>query len=74
MDAPWLEPEEFAKMVAGRVEAGIRNDWTLVPGARNIGIKWRALCGDDAACRHSVDMTEPGTILAADLSDAAAGL
>ena len=38
-DAPWLEPLEFAKMLAGRVEAGIRNDWTLVPAARNIGSK-----------------------------------
>ena len=73
-DAPLLEPLEFAKMVAARVEAGVRNDWTLVPSARNLATKWKALCGDDAACRHKVDMDKPGTVLAAELSAAAAGL
>ena len=61
-------------MLAQRVEASVRNDWLAVPAARNLAIKWKALCGDDAACRHAVDTDKPGTELAAQLSDAAGQL
>ena len=67
----FLEPLEFARMIATRVEASVRNDWLAVPAARNFGTKWKALCGDDAACRHIVDMDKPGVELAAELSKAA---
>ena len=57
-------------MLSGRVEASVRNDWLAVPAARNLATKWKALCGDDAACRHPVDTEKPGTVLAAELSEA----
>ena len=52
----------------------MRNAWLAVPNARNLATKGKALCGDDAACRHPVDTEKPGTELAAELSDAAAKL
>ena len=33
--APVLEPLSFARMLAQRVEASVRNDWLAVPAARN---------------------------------------
>ena len=42
--------------------------------SNNLAIKWKAFCGDDAACRHSEDTEKPGTELAAQLSDAAGQL
>ena len=72
LDAPNLEPCNFAQMLAARVEASIRNDWLAVPSARNLATKWAALCGDEAACRHTVDQKKAGTELAAELSEAAA--
>ena len=66
-----MEPLSFARMLSARVEAGIRNDWQVVPCARNLGTKWQALCGDDAACRHPVDLGKAGVELAAELTDAA---
>ena len=69
-----LGPLAHARMLAKRVEASVRNDWIAVPAARNLGTKWKALCGDDAACRHPVNTEKPGTELAAELSDAAAKL
>jgi len=73
-DAPVLEPLAFARMLAGRVEASIRNDWLIVPAARNLATKWKALCGDDAACRHTVDLDKAGVELAAELTDTAGKL
>ena len=74
VDAPLLDPLSFARLLATRVEASIRNDWIVVPAARNMATKFKALCGDDAACRHPVDLNKPGVELAADLTEAAAGL
>ena len=54
-DAPLLDPSHFARMLTGRVEAQIKNDWIAIPAARNLAVKWKALCGDDAACRHAID-------------------
>ena len=73
-DAPILEPAMFSKMLAGRVEGSIRNDWVAVPAARNLGVKWKALCGDDAACRHAVDPNKAGVEMAAELTEAAGAL
>ncbi len=73
-DAPLLDPLAFARMLSSRVEASVRNDWLAVPAARNLGIKWKALCGDDAACRHHVDMQKAGVELSAELTDAASDL
>ena len=61
-------------MLAARVEASIRNDWVTVPTARNLAVKWKALCGDDAACRHTVDPNKAGVEMAAELADAASAL
>ncbi len=73
-NAPVLEPLLFAKMVAARVEAVRRNDWRLVPSARNRGTKCKALWGGDAACRHFVDTEKPGVEMAAEISEAAGAL
>ena len=42
-DAPFLDPLAFARMLATRVEASIRNDWVVVPAARNLATKWKGL-------------------------------
>ena len=47
---------------------------TLVPAARNLTLKWDALCGQEAACRHSVDRNAAGNVHAAEVSEAAAKL
>ena len=74
LDAPTLEPLAFARMLCARVEASVRNDWLAVPAARNLATKWTALCGDDAACRHSVDVNKAGVELSAELTEAAGAL
>ena len=40
-DAPFLDSLAFARMLATRVEASIRNDWVVVPAARNLATKWK---------------------------------
>ena len=67
----FLEPLDFARMLATRVEASVRNDWLAVPAARNLGTKWKALCGNDAAVTHYVDRDRVGIENAAALSEAA---
>ena len=61
-------------MLAARVEGSIRNDWVAVPAARNLAVKWKALCGDDAACRHPVDHQKAGVEMSAELTNAAGAL
>ena len=73
-DAPILAPAKFAKMLAARVEGSVRNDWIAVPAARNLAVKWQALCGDDAACRHAVDPNKAGVEISAELPEAAGAL
>ena len=70
-DAPILEPMAFARLLASRVEASVRNDWLAAPTARNIGLKSQALCGDGAACRFPVDPDKARLELVADLTEAA---
>jgi len=45
-----------------------------VPAVRNLTVKWDALCGEDAACRHAVDRTKAGNVHAAELGKAAANV
>ena len=66
--------DRTSRMLARRMEVCVRNDWLVVPAARNLKTKWKALCRDDAACRHPVDTDKPRTELAAELSDATAKL
>jgi hypothetical protein len=73
-DAPELEPQEWAKMLATRVEASIRNDWLAIPCARNLSTKYRALCGKSLACKHFVDPNKAGVEQAAEVTTAAAAL
>ena len=73
-DAPVLEPLAFARMLASRGEGALRNDWLAVPSARNLATKWKALCGDDAACRHHVDTEKAGVEMSAELTEAAGAL
>ena len=61
-------------MLAARVEGSVRNDWIAVPAARNLAVKWKALCGDDAACRHAVDPNKAGVEMFAELTEAAGAL
>lgn len=70
-DAPTLPPQKFAKMLASRVECTIRSDCVAVPAARNLGLKRTARCGDEAACRHAVDLGKAGLEMAADLTEVA---
>ena len=67
---PWV----FAKMLARRVEGGLRNDWVLVPAMRNLTTKWSALSESSAACKHTVDREKAGNVHAAELAEAAAKL
>ena len=67
---PWI----FAKMLARRVEGGLRNDWVLVPAMRNLTTKWSALSESAAACKHTVDKTKAGNVHAAELAQAGATL
>ena len=45
-----------------------------MPAARNLTLKWDALCGQDAACRHSVDRNTAGNVHAAKVIESAAKL
>jgi hypothetical protein len=72
--APFVDSGSFTRALPKRIEAGVRNDWTLVPAQRNLDAKWRALCGEDAAVKHEVDQKQPGNVHAAELTTAAAGL
>ena len=70
-ESPELEPLPWARMLATRVEASIRNDWQAIPSARNLSTKHKALCGKDLACRHAVDNAKAGVETAAELTEAA---
>ena len=61
-------------MHARRVESNIKTDWNLVPAQRNLTTKWDALCGDDVACKHTVDQSKAGNVLAAELIQGATQL
>ena len=54
-----------------RVAANVRGSWTLVPAVRNLTLKWDALCGEEAACRDSVDKNTAGNVHAAEVAEAA---
>ena len=41
--APFLDPQSWTRMLATRVEASVRNDWVVVPSARNLATKYKAL-------------------------------
>ena len=73
-DAAELVPWDYLGMHARRVEANLKNDWTLIPSQRNITLKWDALCGDHVACKHPVDSDKPGVAHAAELNKGAEGL
>ena len=45
-----------------------------MPTVRNLTLKWDALCGQEAACRHSVDRNTAGNVHAAEVIEAAAKL
>lgn len=72
--APLLDPQSWTRMLATRVEASVRNDWLVVPCARNLATKHKALCGNDLACKHTVDPNKAGVEVAAELTTAAASL
>ena len=73
-DAAVLSPWECTRMHARRVESNIKSDWNLVPAQRNLTTKWDALCGDDVACKHTVDRDKAGNVLSAELVDSATKL
>ena len=43
----------------------------MVPAVRNLTLKWDALCGEEAACRHPVDKNTAGNVHAAEVTEAA---
>ena len=65
---------EFARALTARVEANVRGSWNLVPANRNLTLKWDALCGAEAACRHAVDNNTAGNVHAAEVTEAARNL
>ena len=69
-----FDPWAFQKALPARVEANVRGSWALVPGVRNLTVKWDALCGEDAACKHQVEKDKAGNVHAAELTEAAASL
>ena len=69
-----FSPYQYMQSLPSRVEANIRGSWPLVPAVRNLTLKWDALCGDEAACRHAVDRTKAGNVHAAELTTAAANI
>jgi hypothetical protein len=73
-EAASLEPMPWARMLATRAEASIRNDWLAVPSARNLCTKFTALCGKDLACKHIVDADKPGEETAVEVTEAAEAL
>ena len=46
----------------------------MVPANRNLTLKWDALCGAEAACRHAVDNNTAGNVHAAEVTEAARNL
>ena len=73
-DAAVLTPWKFCKAYAARIESNIKSDWNLVPATRNLTTKWEALCGDDVACKHRVNMETAGNVHSAELATAATKL
>ena len=69
-----FEPLEFLRSLSARLEGNVRGSWTLVPAVRNLTLKWDALCGQEAACRHAVDRHTAGSVHAAEVAEAAAKL
>lgn len=69
-----FEPWQYMRSLPARVEGNVRGSWPLVPSVRNLTLKWDALCGEEAACRHAVDRMKAGNVHAAELSKAAANV
>ena len=74
LDFVRFEPLEFMRYLPARVEGNVGGSLPLVPAARNLTLKWDALCGQEAACRHSVDRNTAGNVHAAEVTEAAAKL
>ena len=73
-DGAILEPWDYLGMHARRVEANLKNDWTLIPSQRNITLKWDAQCGGHVACKHPVDQDKAGVAHAEELTAAVESL
>ena len=70
-EAPELVQLNWARMLASRVEASIRNDWLVVPCGPNRSTKHKMVCGKFLACKNQLCSSKAGIEVSETLTEAA---